>query len=154
MSFSLIAAVGKNLELGHQNQLLFRLKKDLQFFRKTTKDHTVVMGRKTWESLGHPLKNRRNLVVSRRPLDLPPGVEQVKNLEAFIAENADSEEEIFIIGGGEIYRLFLPHASAIYLTEIDASAPVADTFSRISSADQTSDKFCSKTPKITLNLKS
>ena len=74
MSLSLIAAVGKNLELGANNQLIFRLKEDMQFFKQTTLGHPVLMGRKTWDSIGRPLPNRQNFVVSRHALSLPDGV--------------------------------------------------------------------------------
>ena len=125
MSFSLIAAVGKNRELGKNGQLIFHIKEDMQFFRETTKGHKIVMGRKTWESLTGKLPNRENIVISRHAV---AGADQtITNLDEFITTNKSTAEEIFIIGGGQIYEAFLPHTKTIYLTEIDASAE-ADTF--------------------------
>ena len=124
--FSIIACIGKNRELGRQGKLIFHLKDDLNFFKDTTTDHPVVMGRKTWESLPSKLKNRKNIVISRSDFSGPDRV--IHDLDQFIAENQDTPEEIFVIGGGEIYQKFLPFAKTLYLTEVDASAPDADTF--------------------------
>ena len=124
--FSLIAAIGKNRELGKNNQLIFHLKEDMRFFRETTTGHKIVMGRKTWESLPGKLKDRENIVVSSRPIldaDL-----SVSDLPAFIEQYKDTPEEFFIIGGGSLYTAFLPYAKNLYLTEIDASDSAADTF--------------------------
>ena len=129
MSFSAIACVGKNGELGQDNQLLFHLPEDMAFFKQTTMGHPVLMGRKTWESIGHPLPGRRNFVVSRDPsLTLPEGVELVSDLSKFIAENSGSKEEIFVIGGANLYAQLLPFCRTLYLTEVSASAPGADAF--------------------------
>lgn len=129
MSLSLIAAVGKNLELGRKNQLIFHIKEDMAFFKATTSGHTVLMGRKTWESIGRPLPNRKNLVVSRdKTLALPEGVELITDLAAFLAQNAGSSEEIFVIGGAQLYAAALPKAKMLYLTEVDAAASDADAF--------------------------
>lgn len=130
MSFSLIACIGQNRELGRHNDLIFHFKEDMAFFRKTTQHHTVVMGKNTWLSLGQkPLPNRQNLILSHDPLpSLPANTAQIPDLEKFIKEHANSPEEIFIIGGAQIYALFLPHASALYLTEVNQTAPKADVF--------------------------
>ena len=123
--FSIIAAIGKNNELGHQGKLFFHLKDDMKFFRETTKGHPVVMGRKTWDSLPGKLKNRTNIVISRHDFNGPDQV--IHNLDDFIKNHKDTTEEIFIIGGASIYEKLLPYASNIYLTEIEASA-TADVF--------------------------
>ncbi len=123
--FSIIAAIGKNNELGHQGKLVFHLKDDMKFFRETTKGHPVVMGRKTWDSLPGKLKNRTNIVISRHDFNGPDQV--IHNLDDFIKNHKDTTEEIFIIGGASIYEKLLPYASNIYLTEIEASA-TADVF--------------------------
>ena len=123
--FSIIAAIGKNHELGLNGQLVFHIKEDMEYFRETTTGHKIVMGRKTWESLPGKLPNRENIVVSRNAVtdaDLT-----VKDLPEFIAKNQDTTEEIFIIGGGMLYKAFLPYAKNLYLTEVDASAD-ADVF--------------------------
>ena len=129
MAFSIIACVGKNLELGKNNDLVFHFKSDMKFFREATRGHTVVMGLNTWKSLGEkPLPNRQNLILSFDKLDnLPENTAQIPDLDEFIKENKDSGEEIFIIGGASIYRLFLPHARTLYLTEVDESKD-ADVF--------------------------
>ena len=129
MSLSLIAAVGKNLELGRKNQLIFHIKEDMAFFKATTSGHTVLMGRKTWESIGRPLPNRKNLVVSRdKTLVLPEGVELITDLATFLSQNAGSSEEIFVSGGAQLYAAALPKAKMLYLTEVDAAASDADAF--------------------------
>ena len=124
--FSIIAAIGKNRELGKKGQLIFHIKEDMKFFRETTSGHKIVMGRKTWESLPGKLKNRENIVISRRDLDGPDLV--IKDPEDFINCNKNTDEEIFIIGGGSIYTMFLPYAKNLYLTEVDSKDPSADVF--------------------------
>ncbi len=123
--FSLIAAIGKNKELGKNGELVFHIKDDMKFFRETTKGHKIVMGRKTWESLPGKLPNRTNIVISSRDFDGPDEI--IHDLDDFIAKNKDTEEEVFVIGGGKIYAEFLPIAKNLYLTEIDADAD-ADTY--------------------------
>ncbi len=122
---SIIAAIGKNRELGKGNDLVFHLKDDMKFFRETTSNHTVVMGRKTWDSLPGKLKNRTNVVISRHEIE--GADESISNIEAFIATNKDTDEEVFVIGGASIYAAFLPYAKNLYLTEIESNAD-ADVF--------------------------
>lgn len=123
---SLIAAIGINRELGRNNRLLFRIPEDMQFFKETTMGHKVLMGRKTWESLPGKLPGRVNIVVSRNPVE--GADEAVSDLRRFIEENKDTEEEIFVIGGGMVYFEMLPYAKRLYLTEVEAEAPEADSF--------------------------
>lgn len=123
--FSIIAAVGKNNALGKNNDLIFHIKEDMDFFRKTTTGHKVVMGSRTWYSLPAKLKNRENIVVSEEVI--PKADKTVSDLKDYIAKNIDTPEEIFIIGGGSIYAQFLPYAKHLYLTEVDDS-PEADVF--------------------------
>ena len=126
MSFSIIAAVGKNNELGKAGGLVFHIKEDMKYFKETTTDHRVVMGYRTWKSLPKKLPNRENIVVSSAPVE---GADlTISDLPAFISKYQDSPEEIFIIGGGMVYREFLDHAKIIYLTEINATDPDADIF--------------------------
>lgn len=124
--FSIIAAVGKNNEIGKNNKLLFHIKDDMEFFREKTIGHKVVMGYNTWNSLPSKLKDRENMVVSELDFDGPDYI--IHDIDKFIQENEKTEEEVFIIGGGMIYKLFLPYAKTIYLTEIDASDSEATTF--------------------------
>ena len=123
--FSLIAAIGKNRELGKNGDLVFHLKDDMKFFRETTSGHKIVMGRKTWESLPGKLKNRTNIVISSH--NIKDADESISDINDFIEKNKDTNEEIFIIGGASIYAAFLPYAKNLYLTEID-SATDADVF--------------------------
>ena len=123
--FSLIACVGKNRELGKRGDLVFHIKDDMKFFRETTTGHKIVMGRKTWESLPSKLPNRVNIVISSRDFEGPDEI--IHDVSKFITENKDTEEEIFVIGGGKVYAEFLPYASRIYLTEVEAEDLAADT---------------------------
>ncbi len=136
---SIIVALAENRAIGRDNNLLWHISEDLRNFKKITNGHTVIMGRKTWESLGRPLPNRRNIVVSRNMsnnlANSIPGVEFYPSInEAIEAASAstekhpDSLDEIFIIGGGEIYRETIPIASKIYLTLVHAIIDDADTF--------------------------
>ena len=124
--FSIIAAIGKNNELGENGQLIFHVKDDMKFFRHTTTNHKIIMGRKTWDSLPGKLKERENIVISHHDFPGPDLI--IHDLDDFIAKHQNTPEEIFIIGGGAIYAKFLPHAKHLYLTEIDATTPTADTF--------------------------
>ena len=125
---SLIATIGKNNELGKENQLVFHIKEDMQFFRETTKGHPVIMGRKTFDSIGRPLPYRTNFVITRHPELLPDGVEPVTDLRQFLESYTDAEEELFVIGGGTVYSEALKYAKNLYLTEVNASVEDADTF--------------------------
>jgi len=123
---SLIVATDKKNGIGKNNQLLWHLPKDLQFFKKTTSGHPIIMGRKTFDSIGKALPNRRNIVISRQADLVISGVEVYPNLAAAVAA-CTKEEEIFVIGGGEIYQQALPIANKIYLTKVDHQFD-ADTY--------------------------
>ena len=122
---SLIAAVGKNLELGKDNALLWNLPGDMKFFRTTTAGHTVVMGRLTYESIGRPLPKRRNIVISRNPDYKPEGVEVFASLEEALCA---CDNDCFVIGGAMIYKLSLPIADELILTEVENEYPDADVY--------------------------
>ncbi len=124
--FSIIACIGKNNEIGKKGHLVFHIKDDMKFFRETTMGHTVVMGYNTWLSLPSKLKNRTNIVVYDQPVE--DADQTISDLTQFINQHQNTPEEIFVIGGGMVYREFLPYAGTIYLTEVDASDPSADTF--------------------------
>jgi dihydrofolate reductase len=126
---SLIAAIGNNHELGAANDLLWHLPDDFAWFIRHTKGHPVIMGRKTMEALGKPLRNRRNMVVTRNQELLNEGFEFYPNLEAALSSAAETEkEEIFVIGGGQIYTQSLPLADRLYITEVHGHFSDADTF--------------------------
>ena len=126
MSVSMIATVGKNLELGKNNNLIWHFKEDMKFFKDTTMGHTVVMGRKTFESLPKALPGRKNIVISSNAEYQAQGATVVTSVEEAL-QIADNEE-IFVIGGGKIYAEFLPYADKLYLTEINAECADADTY--------------------------
>ena len=111
---SLIAAVGKNNEIGIDNHLLWNLKGDMSYFKKITTNHTVVMGKKTYDSIGKPLPNRKNIVITHSHID---SVITLDNIETVL--DLSKNEEIFIIGGASIYNYFIDYADIIYLTEIE-----------------------------------
>ena len=116
---TLIAAVAHNGVIGRDGAMPWHLPGDLPRFKKITLGHPVIMGRKTWESLGRPLPGRRNLVISRTPQLTLAGAEVFRSLHEAIAACAE-QEEIFVIGGTEAYREALPLAQRLLLTEIDA----------------------------------
>lgn len=113
---SIIAAVADNGVIGANNQLLWHISEDLQHFKRTTSGHPVVMGRRTYESLGRPLPNRTNVVVTRQELELP-GCRVVHSLAEAIS-GFPADEELFIIGGAQIYAEALPAADRLYLTRV------------------------------------
>ena len=115
---ALIAAVARNGVIGAGNSLPWHLPEDLRRFRTLTSGHTVIMGRKTWESIGKPLPNRQNIVVSRQAGLLIDGASVAHSLEEALAL-AVREDPVFVIGGEALYRSALPLAELLYLTEIE-----------------------------------
>ncbi|MBR2998368.1 dihydrofolate reductase [Candidatus Saccharibacteria bacterium] len=124
--FSIIAAIGQKNELGKNGGLVWHIKDDMKHFKNTTMGHKIVMGRNTWLSLPGKLPGRENIVISESTIDGPDLI--INDLEQFAKKHQDTDEEIFIIGGGMIYRQFLPYAKNLYLTEIHATDENADTF--------------------------
>ena len=120
---SMIFACDEQGAIGKDGDLPWRQSSDLQFFKRTTLNKTVVMGRKTWDSLGRALPKRRNIVMTRRGLDAE--VETMSFDEVMALAN---KEEVMVIGGGEIYALFLPHAKEIHRTIVHTVVENADTF--------------------------
>ena len=126
---TLIAALDRARGIGRDNGLLVRLPEDMARFKALTIGHTVIMGRKTWDSIPEkfrPLAQRRNLVLSRQPGLTLPGAEVFESLDAALAA-CSPEEHVFVMGGAQIYALALPRAHWLELTEIDASFD-ADAF--------------------------
>ena len=127
MILSIIVAVASDGAIGRANDLLWHLPADLKRFKELTTGHTILMGRKTFESLPRgPLPNRRNIIISRS-LPAPSGAEVYPTIQQAL-EACASDEEVFIIGGGEIYRQLLPDTERIYLTRVQASFPDAEVF--------------------------
>ena len=126
---SLIAALDRNRAIGRGNTLPWRLPDDLKHFRQLTLGKPVIMGRKTFESLGkRPLPDRPNLVISRQLLNVPSPAHCFSSLEAALEAARPLGDEIMIIGGGEIYRQTLPLAQRLYLTRVESCIEDADTW--------------------------
>lgn len=117
---SLIVAMDKNNVIGFNNEMPWHLPNDLRFFKEKTSGHTIVMGRKTFESIGRVLPNRKHIVITRKNPVLPEEVKVVRDIQSIIdiaEENKD--EELFVIGGGDIFKQVLPYANRLYVTIID-----------------------------------
>ena len=125
MSFSIIVAVDNKWGIGRNNQLLAHLPNDLRWFKKNTLNHTVIMGRRTYQSIGKALPQRKNIVLSRSLPGLTDAIVVHDLQEVFKHINPD--EENFVIGGAQVYRLFLPLSDTLYITHIHADLE-ADTF--------------------------
>ncbi|HHP5489799.1 TPA: type 3 dihydrofolate reductase [Aeromonas veronii] len=120
MKISMIAAMAHDRVIGKDNQMPWHLPADLAHFKRVTLGKPVLMGRKTFESIGRPLPGRRNLVISRNPGYQAEGIEVVGSIEAALALLAGSSvEELMVIGGGHLYAEMLPSADCLYLTQID-----------------------------------
>ncbi|HYH55692.1 MAG TPA: dihydrofolate reductase [Anseongella sp.] len=117
MSLSILAAKAENNVIGKDNRLIWRLPADMKHFRELSMGGTVIMGRKTFESIGKALSGRKNIVISRQQNYRAPGCETVHSLGEAI-EASRQEENVFIIGGGEIYRQALALAGTLYITEV------------------------------------
>ena len=118
-NISMIACVGKNLELGKNNDLIWHLPNDLKYFKKVTSGKTVIMGRRTFDSLPGVLPKRRNIVLQLPNESKIDGVEIFNSIPE-ILDNIKDEEEVFIIGGASIYRQTLPYVDEVYLTKVNA----------------------------------
>ncbi|MEI6280563.1 MAG: dihydrofolate reductase [bacterium] len=137
---SIIAAIGKNNELGKKNDLLWNMPADMKRFRETTRGHTVIMGQKTFESLakdengkqvGRLLPNRRNIILTLDKSFASKGAEivySVEELENLLKKTSKPKEENFVIGGGQIYKLFIEKADKLYITHVHETFPDAEVF--------------------------
>ncbi len=123
---SLIVATGTAGVIGNEGSIPWHLPADLAHFKKTTMGSPIIMGRRTFDSIGKPLPGRRNLVLSRDPDSLPEVMEGFQTAQAALEACVD-EEEVFVIGGSEIYALFLPLAQRIHRTEVEGDFE-GDTF--------------------------
>ncbi len=126
----MIAAIGKNRELGEENKLIWKIPTDMARFRDKTRGHPVIMGRKTYESIGRLLPGRANIIITRDNNYKVEGAIMVDSIEKAIeeAKKAEGSDEVFIMGGAQIYTLGLPYADRLYLTVINSEAPMADAF--------------------------
>ena len=129
---SMIAAMSKNRVIGKDNKLPWHIPEDLSWFKSQTINKTILMGRKTYESLGKPLKNRNNLVLTKNiNYSAAEGVKIYGDIDSVLKEN----KELFIIGGQQIYELFLPYANKIYLTVIESEIDGDSFFPQLTEND-------------------
>ncbi len=129
MILSTIVGMGNNHEIGKGNDIPWYLPADLKYFKRTTVGHPIIMGRKCFESIGRPLPNRTNIIVSRNPEFCIEGCILVHTMNAaLVVAEEQGAEEAFIIGGGEIYCEGLPLSTKLYVTNIDIDVPDADIY--------------------------
>lgn len=124
---SIIAAVGKNYEIGKNNDLVFHFKEDMKFFREMTKGKTVIMGRKCFESMPGLLPNRKSIIITRSNDYKVDGAIIMHSIDEVLNYLNNTNEDAFVIGGAKIYEEFMQHSDNMYLTFIDKAAD-ADTF--------------------------
>ena len=122
----IIAAIGKDREIGYKNNLIWRLKEDLDFFRTTITNKLIVMGRKTYDSIPKNLPAKKYIVISKT-LSPSKDIAVFRSISDFLQFAQTTDEDIYIIGGGEIYSALLPHTKKLILTEINNILPEADT---------------------------
>ena len=124
-----IVAVDRNLAIGKDGKLPWHYSADMKFFKATTIGNTVVMGRRTWETLKGPLKERTNIVLSREKNFNPPDpVLVMRDVDSVLEFARNHEEHLFVMGGAKVYKAFLPHIDRWIVTEVPLSVEGADTF--------------------------
>jgi dihydrofolate reductase len=130
MNIAIIAAIGMERELGKENTLLWNLPSDMRYFRKMTNGHTVIMGRKTYESIGKALPGRNNIVITKDTTYTTGDTDVVHSIDEAIelAKKISVHDDIYIIGGAQIYTQAIPYVERLYITQVDATFPMADTF--------------------------
>lgn len=121
-NITIIAAVGKNLELGKDNDLIWHFKEDMQFFREHTLHKPIIMGRKTLESLPGLLPERQHIVLTSSQLDYPDSVLVMHSMEELLSYIQQQKEEFMVIGGASIYEQMLPYSDTMLLTEVNAES--------------------------------
>ena len=127
MRLSLIAAIGPNKEIGYRGTLPWKLRTDMAHFKSLTTNHTVIMGRKTYESIGKPLPNRANIILTRDQKYTPLGCLVANSFDTALGLISSNESESFVIGGAEIFAVALLYVTRMYITKVDYSGP-ADTY--------------------------
>ena len=132
----LVVAISENNAIGKDNQLLWHLPADLKHFKNITTGHTIIMGRKTYDSIGKPLPNRRNIVITRQKDLKLENVEVTNSLEDAIAL-CETDQNVYVIGGAEIYRQALPICTKIHLTRVHQHYDADTFFPKLSFADWT-----------------
>lgn len=119
---SLLVAMDKNHVIGFKNDMPWHLPEDLKYFKEKTTGQTIIMGRKTFDSIGRVLPNRRNIVLTRQKIDFPDGIEVIHDIKEIDQLNKERpDQELFIIGGGHLYKQVIAYADRMYITEINES---------------------------------
>ena len=129
-AISMIVARSRNHVIGRDNQMPWKISADLQFFKRVTMGHPVIMGRKTWESIGRPLPGRRNIVISRNADYAPAGAELASSLDEALTRLSEFPR-VFVIGGEQLFKQAFNRADRLYVTEIDIEVEGGDTFFEI-----------------------
>ena len=140
-AISMIVARSRNHVIGRDNQMPWKISADLQFFKKVTMGHPVIMGRKTWESIGRPLPGRRKIVVSRNTDLQLTGAEVVNSLDAALTTLSEFPR-VFVIGGEQLFTQAFPKADRLYITEINIDVDGGDTFFKVPNQSEWNEVEC------------
>jgi len=133
---SLLVAMDRNRVIGHNNKLPWHLPRDLRFFKEKTTGGTIIMGRKTFESIGRVLPKRKHVVLTKQEMDFPEEVEVISDISSVLERNRKNpDEEYFVIGGGKIFTQIMPYADRMYITWIDEAFEGDIYFPDFSEAD-------------------
>ncbi|MEH7224390.1 dihydrofolate reductase [Bacillus sp. JJ1566] len=116
---SLLVAMDKNQLIGRDNDLPWRLPADLAYFKRVTMGHPIIMGRKTYDSIGRPLPGRENIIVTRDTSYTAEGCKVIHSIDEIVKMNEEIDQELFVIGGAEIFKAILPYSDRLYITEIE-----------------------------------
>lgn len=127
MTLSILVAMSKERVIGREGQLPWRLSADLQRFKRLTMGHPIIMGRKTFESIGRPLPGRQSIVITRQPEFQAEGIQIANDLQGALQIAGNASNEVFVVGGAQIYALALPLADRLYITLVEADI-AGDTF--------------------------
>jgi len=134
-AISMIVARSRNHVIGRDNQMPWKISADLQFFKRVTMGFPVIMGRKTWESIGRPLPGRRNIVVSRNPDLTLAGAEVANSLDDAL-DRLSELPRVFVIGGEQLFTQAFPKADQLYITEIEMDVEGGDTFFKVPNPEE------------------
>jgi dihydrofolate reductase len=134
-AISMIVARSRNHVIGRDNQMPWKISADLQFFKRVTMGFPVIMGRKTWESIGRPLPGRRNIVVSRTPDLTLAGAEVANSLDDAL-DRLSELPRVFVIGGEQLFTQAFPKADQLYITEIEMDVEGGDTFFKVPNPEE------------------
>jgi dihydrofolate reductase len=123
-----IVAIDRNFAIGRGGQLPWHYSADMKFFKETTMGNAVVMGRRTWETLKGPLKDRQNIVLTGSDIEKADGITIARDIQHALSFAQDNDKHLFVIGGAKVYQAFMPHVDRWVVTEIPLTVADADTF--------------------------